>query len=448
MKNVAASVLLSLVLASGTAAASQLGDLAMGMSEGQWAELATTGLGAAANDVADYSMFEYSFRLFWVRTGAPGTGKLMYAGSGHASGTWFLLEYDEATNAWSRVTQRSLLIHSYDQWTVNPANGWLYAVGLNDNGPAPFVRWDGSSWKTLSVWPGGYAVAMAIAYFPERNEIWAMNSAGGGEVYAYDIAGDTWTEKGGSYDVVYQLDMLYSPIHRKIVTGGGSQEGVNKDTLYVIDAAGAISAERHGPHDWGMGSSLETYDPGTGDFVFFYWADGSIHTYDPTANTWLDKGVSAMPFDVVSDPRGSVVGTVPDYGVVVLANREGVWLYKVAPGGTTVPDGGVPADGGGPDGSPAPDGGTVRPDGSPAPDGGTVPDGGTAPDGATSGPADGSAGGERAGPREVGGACDCRYAGMGAVPPGIIGPLVALVIAVVRVRRPDLRRRALLQLLL
>jgi hypothetical protein len=307
------------------------------MKPGQWAQLLASGLTEELlTDEGGYNIFEYSNKLYWYSRGR----KMMFIGGGHRSRTQKLIEYDEATNDWALATTRALGIHSYDSFTVDASTGWLYSLPVSDAGP--FQRWDGLAWSSLGRWPGYYPSCVAIAHFPERNEIWAANGYRGADLRYFDLATGAWARKPGSYSWKYQNFMVYLPAAKKLFTGCGGDGNGAMTNWYSIDAAAGLTRLADAPRGFVINQSIVIAAPDAPRILAWHFPTAEMFSYDATSNEWTTEysGSSQHPFDLRGEYRGAdmVAGPIPEYGVIMFAAYNGgvpqTWLYKPVPART------------------------------------------------------------------------------------------------------------------
>lgn len=342
-----------------TAEASVLGDLAANMQPDTWAEISNSGSMvnvAAQTQGGSGNIFTYSDRAIWD----PKTRRMYFLGMDHCPGTCDAalqarhIYYDATTNNWVNLGRPSWYPtsapkHAYELNTIDPLRRWHYR-GEDTTGQAIIHRYNidtgsESSWTTMAT-TGTNNCCLGMVYFPERRSILFSGGSGGNETPIHELhlhdldgnASNTWTRNlctlvGAS--APYQPHILYNPVKKLVVVGGGSN---GDSSVFTINPNGQCTAKGNAPINLGVQSTVMTVDPVTGEILVFT-NSGTMWKWNLDTNVWSQVGGSIPLFngDGQGTPVNGIVATPVDtYGVVLFATCWNnttctMWVYK---GGT------------------------------------------------------------------------------------------------------------------
>ncbi len=312
-------------LAAGTQTA--LGALAAVMQPGQWADFTMGGLNQSLVTAAgggNPTIISFAARLQWDQTHK----KLQFIGQSHVPGVvgvanaCALITWDDATNQWVRESYDSnsvLSHHSYYELAIDPTRGDLY--NIVDGATIKKKAWGSSSgaasWVGVTNYPNlGSQVAGGLEWFPQ------LNGGAGGLVFV-DVLGPEWSDAGlanwqsanagsGSYD------NFIARAGGNIYFGGGH----GNLSMYRFGPTGTVTQMPDTPIGVGVNSveaaGLIAAPNGT-DLLLFEWIVANGRVWKFSGGAWTQLANHQM-----ADPQWWIMGSVPDYGVVVfLAHPAG-----------------------------------------------------------------------------------------------------------------------------
>jgi MYXO-CTERM domain-containing protein len=335
------------VMATRSAVASPISELAASMRPGTWAELETEQLDATmAAAGASGIKIPYSDDLVWD----PNTHRAFFVGGDHADIADHL-RYDGASNTWSTLPRPTWIpggtSHGYDHSALDPTRGLLYHRPFYDNG---LHRYDTATetWSDIPSPPdNGVSCCDALEYFPPLDAlVWAHHSYG--EVWAFGEATGEWTllgtlPPGDTWQVA-----AYNPV-------GESMVFVYDGLMHRLLADGTI--ETLGPlgapvYDGSGYNGVFTVDPTSGVYLVSTPAGKGNRTFwafDDAADTW-----SVLPEQPSVDlaQTAMVAAPIAEYGVTMFTycygnTPCGVLLYKHSPFQAPPDDGGESTGGDG-----------------------------------------------------------------------------------------------------
>lgn len=317
-----------------------------GMQAGEWRLLNRPGDGSGFNnallracvgtDCAD-NILNFASKGLWN----PATREIHFIGKGHQREAKHIV-YSEATNRW---TQEPLpawaggmygLAHGYEQTTIDPATGRIYARPFNSTN---YYRWDRATkqWGAIANGPNS-AVAVALEWFPEMN---GFVYVGGGEIHAYSETTGSWRSlatglaMGGYHNVA-----TYNPVHKVAIVGGGN----DSRALYRVAANGGVTRIADAPAGVGVQSSVLTTDPVSGKVLLFS-SGGTFFEYDVPTNRWSTLTPSIPLWAPDSNKIiYRVAVPVSSHGVLAFLTHywsdatSQVYVYKHSPGTGTPAD--------------------------------------------------------------------------------------------------------------
>jgi len=313
-----------------------LSDLAASMKAGEWAELSTNNLVPTleANGASHAVIGGYHEDLAWD----PVTQQILVISGDHNWGenTSQFISYSAATNTWKTEPRPSWLgiLHGYDHNAIDVQGRYFY---FRTYGSPNFFRYqiDNKVWTTLpSLNVGDYvSCCFGVEYFPEMNGLFVTNTQGGG-TYLLGNGANQWNKLGSITPGGYQDFAEYNPVHKVMLFGGSN----GSSALYKYDTTGQITPLKDAPRTLGVNQSINTVDPVSGDYLFFF-DDATFHTYDITTEKWTQQTGSVPLFSPYrSSPIWHLTATpLSDHGVVLFVkfyfttpNQAWVYLYKHA----------------------------------------------------------------------------------------------------------------------
>ena len=317
-----------------------LGQLALEMKPGTWAELKTNNLvGTLRAKGASGAIFGYNEDAVWD----PKTRQFYFVGGDHNDTVRFVT-YVDATNTW-KVLPRPPWVgkgtsHGYSHHGLDVERGFLYYFPFG-NRARTIQRYDigKNTWSALpKLDPPEYlACCVGVEHFPELDGLVVANGGGGkGSVYLFQEKTQKWTTLARDLPMgIYHNTAQYSPRHGIVLFGGGN----GSSDLYKLDGTGKVTALKKAPIGIGVMQSILTIDPVGGDFLLF-GKTGNFHVYDVASDTWKKQDSSQIPIfspTRVKDNKVWHVTATPvsTYGVTMFVKyfhadpaRAWVYLYK------------------------------------------------------------------------------------------------------------------------
>ncbi len=307
------------------AIASRLSDVAAQLQPGQWTVFNTPTDGSnytsdlliscTGSDCAD-NILNYAHEGHWN----PFTRELHFIGQGHGGRLLKHISYSEATNRWSieakpywdcsPMPDCYSLVHNYDQTTLDPRTGDLFARKFNST---QVYRWTRSTktWTQLPAAPNP-GVALALEYFPEMGGLLLL---GAGQAHILRDNGSTWQQLASGLQMGgYGNIASYNPTHEIVIFGGGE----SSRNLYKVNATGQVEAIAAAPAGMGVLSALLIWDPATSRHLALT-SGGGFYEYDVASNSWRNLDASTVPASQRSNRvewRAAI--PVSAYGIVLL----------------------------------------------------------------------------------------------------------------------------------
>lgn len=324
------------------ARATRLGDVAAQLQPGQWTVLnsATDGSGyntdllisCTGSDCAD-NILNYANEGHWN----PLTRELHYIGQGHGGRLLKHISYAEATNRWSIEAKPYWdcspspscysLVHNFDQTTIDPRTGDLFARKFNST---EVYRWTRATktWSKLPAAPNPQ-VAIALEYFPDVNGLLLL---GGGEVHLLRDGASAWERLASNLPMgPYNNVANYNPTHRIVLFGGGN----GSQSVYKIDASLRITPVASAPAPIGVMSGLIVWDPASGRHLLFS-STGGFFEYDVAGDQWRALNGTSVPAFASNSNRIIHRALIPvsTYGLVLVLTfdfeNSKVYAYRHA----------------------------------------------------------------------------------------------------------------------
>ncbi len=345
-RNAGFAILAALGTVASPVAATALSDLVDSLQPGEFAELQSSGYTRELLEVGSHTILEYAAKGLWN----PIDRRLDFIGEGHTGGRKHI-RYDEATNTWSELPEPPYFVgHSYDQQTIDPATGVIYARAHNS---ASFRRYsEADGWERLPTPPfDNWQVAGGLEWFPELGGFVFVDSVSG--VWLYDVAAEEW-ELIDEPDPIGPLHNFaaYNPVHEVMLLGGGN----NSTAVYLLDSDRRLKRVADSPNGNMLGPSPSqgriVADVVTGDYLAFF-VSGEFWRYDVRSDRW--QFIDSHP--LVDQSREWFNATAIDtHGVVLFMLWDGsassVYVYRHTDQLAPPPDpddGGTNTDGGGND---------------------------------------------------------------------------------------------------
>jgi hypothetical protein len=264
--------------------------------------------------------------------------KIRYFGGPH-TGDMQCLEYDEASNQWSRCTNPPNAGggHGYDHNVVDPKTGHHYVRLYNS---ARFFYWNGATWTRIADNNCDRSTnepAIGVAWDEDRNGIITFSDNAG--VCFWSKADDRWTHIGEPKGILRSYHFLaeYNPRTKLMWL----QDGNGSTKHWSLDASGRINEQKPAPIPLGCcgkGGVMSAYDHASGKFVVADPFNNALYEYDIAADSWRKLALS-IPLDQTTYDASNVEGIVVPvaaYGVIVYVMARGkdrpaqAFLYKHA----------------------------------------------------------------------------------------------------------------------
>lgn len=352
-------LLLSLCLPSPSwADHSALHTAATNLAAGSWVELSTTNIVSTLGQTGGASGFTFGFtdKMVWDHVGAKG----YFIGSDHAPSSGYprFVQYDEATNTWSILSQpawfpstSSTAMHGYHHTAIDWIGRKLYHRPYG-NMTVQIYNLATGTWSTaaaIGIGSGasqiGYnSCCVGVDFLPWLGSHgWLLyhstENGGNGTLLRYDPNANTWDTPTGGNETLPTGDphniVECSIVHRQCIMGGGNgSAAVHKIVTRETISANACT---NAPSAYGIDVSITTHDPVSGNFLFL-WGPNNWYELDPTTCTWTAQGGTAS---VLSSPNhtpakpvhGVVAMPIYSYGVIMFPKCDSsssctVWLYK------------------------------------------------------------------------------------------------------------------------
>lgn len=146
------------------------------------------------------------------------------------------------------------------------------------------------------------------------------------EVHLWDKASGSWrTAAPALGQSTYSSIALRSPAIDVVAGGGDGSPG-----LWKVDGAGRVTACPNCPVNFGIGQTITTVDPASGDLLVIR-SDSVAYRYSARQNAWLPLSLGNAPrFGVIGAGSKIVAIPIAAYGVIMFlfGGVPAVWLYK------------------------------------------------------------------------------------------------------------------------
>lgn len=318
------------------AGASVLSDAAASLAVGQWVEISTNNIADALVDTATggtQHRIPYAEGMHWDPASKRG-----YAFSSDDPGdSKEAIYYDEATNAWGRVSNDPWgagRAHQYDAMGIDLINRRIYNVG--GDGSASWSMDLGTRvFTSRGAVPTSFEDAEGGAFFCEMNAYVQLDA---GAIHKLDGTTLTWTGTIASVPsgtTTFHSFAEYNERHHIVLFGGGSNS--TQTFLYKLDAAGTVTRLTNAPTSLEVPRMEMVVDPATGKFLVLR-SNGTFWEYEVRTDSWVSLSTAAIPAQIfeTSDPNqlNTIGMAIPEYGVIFWVNCEftscTTWLYRHA----------------------------------------------------------------------------------------------------------------------
>ncbi len=342
LKRILFALLLMLVFFAIPVWASDLSDLALGMTAGTWEKLTiSSGPPSDANNLnSTDGLLPYSSNMLWDSNhhlgyffggvhgndiGTPHCYAPNYNEPLCAEEAIRMIKYDEATNTWAY--QKDLVRdkfsalreegHANAETTLDPATGDVYRRSYVSHVVSRFdflsKTWDENTASPLSL-GGGYGDTDigSFTWFPEANGIIKPDGYNPGYPLLYwSKVSNTWSIIGTSVAGGGIQVAIYNPVQHNMLIGGGHTAYGDCTKFYIL-----------------------SYSAGT-------WTISTVHTI-PAITGWTISGPGQICFDADSQSGGNIaVDPVTGHYIVLSSAPDGsaTWTYDV-----NIPDPETPAN--------------------------------------------------------------------------------------------------------
>lgn len=312
--------------------ADSLADIASRMSAGQWVQIATSGLTTSLFTDGANSTLDYMDKGCYD----PIHRKATFIGHAHyGDQRWH--EFDEASSRWANLpdppwdtggsASPPFIGHGYQHNTVDPATGDLYYRQF-DSSTIRWFRRSPGSWTTTAVAPNT-SVAGGLEWLPSIGTLGGLVLFLAPAVHLWDKANDAWTTvASGLGPSTFSSIALRSVPHDLVLVGGGDGSA----GLWKIDATGRVTTCANCPIEFGIGQTITTTDPATGELLVIR-SDSVAYRYSVGSDAWSPLSLSGAPrFGAVDAGSNIVAIPIPAYGVVMFlfGGAAATWLYRHA----------------------------------------------------------------------------------------------------------------------
>lgn len=311
---------------AGPEAGTALGKLASRMEPGTWAELKTVGY--TPELLGNRDILIYSDKAVWD----PRSQQVLFIGQDHLRPPPRFITYSAANNTWKAMptptwAEKLKWFHAYENNALDATRGILYH---HPSASRIVHRYDIAKdvWTTLPEIAGAATGhGTALEYFPELKGLVRVYS---GAVHYFSEDKQAWSLLRDKLAMgPYHNIAAYSPAHKVVIFGGGN----NSKDVYRLDAAGKIAKLKEAPVGLGIGQSVVTVDPASGDLLALH-KDDKFYSFNPATDTWKALKTAGMPFALKGSSHHVVAAPVSTHGVVLFftSGSRGmkVWLYKHA----------------------------------------------------------------------------------------------------------------------
>jgi hypothetical protein len=326
-----------------------LGDLAVSMTPGTWAQLPTNGFTyqeiSYAGD-AGANTFMWANKAAWD----PATEQLFFIGKGHRYRLWKFVSYSAETNTWRKMPEAPRMDyanqagHGYGNNTIVPEDGLFVHYRSGGSGSGRPYKFDiaAETWYAMPAIPNCgtecWAWGESFEYFPELNGFIKVMYD---RIRFFNKATNTWSVLHSKVDMGSCSALaVYNPVHKVMLIGGGEDynstgNSVPNNKFYRLQSNGQL-VPLESPPTHIHGSGAHAVDPVTGKYLIIDQS-GNVYAFDIMENSW-ELLRSATPWGA-GGHTNTVAVPVSNYGVIMVVygpNYENgqVWLYKFADGQT------------------------------------------------------------------------------------------------------------------
>jgi hypothetical protein len=307
-----------------------LADIASRMSAGQWIQIVTSGLTTSLFVDGANSTLDYMDKGCYD----PIHRKVTFIGHAHyGDQRWH--EFDEASGRWSNLpdppwdtggsASPPFIGHGYQHNTVDPVTGDLFYRQFDSN----TIRWlrrSTGTWTTTAAAPNT-SVAGGLEWLPTIGNQGGLVLFLAPAVHLWDKATGVWrTAANALGPSTYSSIALRSVPHGVVLIGGGD----GSSALWKIDGAGRVTACARCPIEFGIGQTITTAEPVTGELLVIR-SDSVAFRYAVGTDAWSPLSLIGAPrFGVVDAGSDVVAIPIAAYGVVMFlfGKAPAVWLYK------------------------------------------------------------------------------------------------------------------------
>lgn len=307
--------------------ATVLSAAAAGMSAGQWLQVTAAAVPSSStffNDDLNGKIYGYCHKMAYD----PVNRQVRFAGKGHL-GRHKLVNYDEATNTWSKVTPSFNVDgetdHGYHDNTIDPLTGDHYYRRFNNTVPLRYTYSTGL-WSTLPA-DGGTHTQGGQEFHPSIGAQGGLVSVMGTSIRRWDKATNTWSTAQAITQLTNYQMAMYSPIANVVY--------VSNDTAWwVVGATGTPTTITSAPISINSANDVALVCPVSGDILLFSMGSPPPPVaYKWNGSAWSALSLSGAPtFPLYGDTSGIMATPLAPYGVVMFmfGTTGAVWLYKHA----------------------------------------------------------------------------------------------------------------------
>ncbi|MFO7900106.1 MAG: hypothetical protein R6V58_13735 [Planctomycetota bacterium] len=266
------------------------------------------------------------------------TGQFLYMGLRQ---TRRFIAYSEEKNAWRSIP----LDPKSDNPVFQQRYGHIYGTNAFDHersrfyhlyrghkkkgltGGISFFDVQTEKWTKLPPRPKGSG-GMAIEWFGAMDGLVVL---GGKQTYLFSTERQKWEPLGPSPIDGYHSLFRHNPFRDELLMAGGNH---NPKGVARLTKEGKIERLKDAPVNLSVGSDRITVDPVTGRYLIRGGDKGEkkkLYEFDSAKNEYrvVEGFTAGWPYHRYAMPVGTFI---PEYGVIMWAERRGVYLYKhIAP---------------------------------------------------------------------------------------------------------------------
>lgn len=264
------------------------------------------------------------------------TGQFLYMGLRQ---TRQFIAYSEEKNEW-RVIEldkksdnpcfQSQFGHIYSSNGFDPERSRFYhryngfkseKEGLDLKGGISWFDVPTGKWTKLPPAPENSTFkGQAVEYFSAMDGLILL----GPKTWILKTGSPKWEPVGDSPVDGYHSLIRHNPYRKEILMAGGNQQ---LRTVARITKEGKIERLKDFPSDLSVRSDKITVDPLTGNYLILKNEDKKLYEFNPDKNEYVPVENFKYPYSKYPLP---VWAFIPEHGVVMWAEPEGVFLYKHA----------------------------------------------------------------------------------------------------------------------